>query len=96
MICSKCCHWNVPEVKVRMTPTFYHSPIFDDYDSLASQKPFSCNATYHSTVFDGAHQHKKIKQAINTACCCKKGNVERVKSARAPQKNDVRAKSMGI
>ena len=62
MICSKFTHWESPEVRVRMTPTFYHSPIFDEYDTFANQKHMRCTPTYHSTIFYGTHQHSKAKK----------------------------------
>ena len=39
MICSKYNHWQQPEVKVRMTPTFCHSPIFDPNEDYGTNKP---------------------------------------------------------
>ena len=67
MICSKCTHWAQPEIKVRMTPTFYHSPIFDEYHPN-NAKPIRCTATFHSTVFDNSHHHFR---PTKPSCCCK-------------------------
>ena len=70
MICSKCNHWQQPEVKVRMTPTFYHSPIFHPNEDYGTNKPMRCSATFHSTVFDNAHHHKRKTQPKKQQNCC--------------------------
>lgn len=63
MICSKCLHNRPANTQVRITPTFYHSPIFDPSHLPQSQHP-RCSATYHSTIFDGT---ELINQNL---CCC--------------------------
>lgn len=72
MICSKCSHWDQPQIRVRMTPTFYHSPIFDSSHICEHPKPFRCNANYHSTVFDDNQSSSCCRNAKTNACCCKK------------------------
>ena len=74
MICSKCTHWEIPQVRMRMTPTFYHSPIFDQYNATDHLNHMRCSATYHSTVFDEAHNHRP-SSARKSQCCCKQSTA---------------------
>lgn len=95
MNCPNCTHWNPPQTRIRMTPTFYHSPIFDEYDPFSNQSPMRCTATYHSTVFDGAHHHHRARKADNKEYCCGQSTKQRPNSARGTQKENTRGASLG-
>lgn len=72
MICSKCAHAHETRPRIRMTPTFFHHPIFEEFEGQYERRP-KCSATYHSTVF-GQHTHNKPNSFSkpNSRCCKQK------------------------